>query len=534
MGYTPLAVSFRKNRLSIPSQNSALTQMAKSGKNLRDLPQFLSPDFALENTNYFITTDGGLSKRKGLEKIFEVAGIYPITLLEKFTSDIYIFAYNNIVAAYTKSTSIITNIKTNFSTSDPFTGARWGDYFFICNGSEAIGRIDLALTYTTIAGAPICKVIRVGNSRLYAGNLSTDATAVAYSTIDTGSNPPFTSFTVGTLATDGGLLNNRNAGPVNDINFLGDIVVVFAVDGKWAFRTVVQTTGTQIVKNDDPVIWRQDFGGASGSLLCAKGLFYVNSAGLWQIVSFGQPNIPFSDQEGLNSILLGTGYFDNINLSNADMTYYARYSTVLLTCAKASQRNNFIIAFNAENKSFSEFTGWTINRFLNDEQEIYGASSYGTKVWHLFQGNSDDGKDIYTNYYQELKTGDLETRQILLGGYVQGLLSLLTNLRVAFDIFNVEGNEEKDKLIFTWTSQNANNLTDGYGIVSWGQGVFAGQPNAQGLLECFDGFRDYIRNYQRIRIHITGHDQLPHQINWVKLNFEVKVPIRRRKMKKVS
>ena len=125
----------------------ATIAMASGGINKRDLPQFLSLKYAQDIVNYHTLANGRLVKRKGLERLFEESSSGAITLLEKYTDDIYIFGYSNKVKAYTISTDTITSIKADFTTTDPFSGVRYGDYFFVCNGGDKIGRITQTLNY---------------------------------------------------------------------------------------------------------------------------------------------------------------------------------------------------------------------------------------------------------------------------------------------------------------------------------------------------------------------------------------------------
>ncbi len=585
-------------KASNPRIAQVTTLMAKSGMNLRDLPQLLNPNYAQDITNFFITTDGGLIRRRGKSTLFTQTGTNGITMDEKFTDDLDIYGYGTKLEAYSHSAGTKTVIKT-FTTTGTFSGKRWGDYFFVTNGTEAIGRVSrtlaydtqtvnytvgdvltgatsgatsiilqdadsgatgtltlgsivgtyqvgetitstsggsakvtsvLAWAYTSISGAPIATVLMTFASRLYAGVKDT----VYYSNKDAGTNPPFATWTAGTLATDPGLVQNKNAGTIRALQSLGQNVVVFADDGKWGFYTTTITDATTLRKVDTTVIDRTDFGGSRAALSTPKGTFYANEAGLWQLMSLGQDNVKFSDQEGLTSILLGTTYFDDVTLTNADIAYYAKYNTILLTCAKASAGNNLIIAYNLENKSFSKFTGWEINRFLNDNGTIYGTSTNTNVVYTLFDGWDDNGVDVWYNYKQELKTGDLESKQILLGGYIQGLLSPSSAPTVAFDIYDINGVEISNKLTFTWSAQSDSGTADGYGTSEWGESAWGGDEDTANTVESFDGFRDYIRNYQRIILHISGHDQIPLAINYVKILTRIKSSIRRRKLIKTS
>jgi hypothetical protein len=50
-----------------------------AGLNLKDPPQLLDPRSAQKNVNYLVEGDGILTKRKGLEQLFTVAGNVAIT-----------------------------------------------------------------------------------------------------------------------------------------------------------------------------------------------------------------------------------------------------------------------------------------------------------------------------------------------------------------------------------------------------------------------------------------------------------------------
>lgn len=584
-------------------ESAVTTLMAKGGEDLRDPPQLLNTQFALKILNYIVTTDGALIKRKGLDRIFEVAGNKPITLASKWLDDYWVYAYDNKLAVYRKSTGASTVVKT-YTNARNVEGEPYGDYFYATNGDEKPGHISIRLDYTVktvnftngailtgatsgatavviegggvatflilgnvsgtfqngelitdssggsatcsgtqyftyraISNAPVARTLTIQFSRLVLGNLvASDRSAVAYSNIDIGTLgiPPFENWTVGTNSVDPGQLNYKRAGGVNRITSLGQFIVVFSDNGKWAFSIDTYESAGSLKKKDTVIFDRTDFGGSRAVLNCAKGLFYANEAGLWQLVSIGQPNIPYSDQEGLNSVLLGTNYFDDVDLANADIAYEAKMNMILLTCAKDSNTNNEVITYNLENKAITRFSGWNINRFLNENQTLYGASSQETKVWQLFKGYDDDGTDVWTEYYQELKTGDLYTRQSLLHQWVQGFLSLDTALEISFDVYDTKGVFKYKKIQREWTVQSGSNLSDDYGVASWGTASWGGDVDLANMVECFDGGSARIGNYQRIRLRITGHDQVPHAITWVSLETKSKKSIRRRKLATIT
>jgi len=606
MPYQSLQSKFGKSRLPIPPQKGEATMFSNISWNLSTLPQQMTPSMALNIANYVVTSSGGLEKRMGLTELFSVTGTEGITMLEKFNDDFLMYAYGHTLMSYQFSTGFKTTIKTNFVTSDPYSGQTYGDYFFISNGGEEIVRVSRQLFYSSqssnftvgaklrgvtsgataiilkdvdfgtdgiltlgsivgtfldgeiisddhvpfhgeaiaddevfwntehVAGSPKAKVLRVVGPRLYAGNTSLDPTSVAYSNVDTGANPPFNNWTVADTAGAAGLVNYRNAGPVNAIDSLGTTIVVLADNGKWGFETTVSDVGGTLKKIDNFIIQRNDMGGARASTVTPGGMFYANKGGLWQLQSLGQSNIAFSQQEGEPSILLGTKYFDDIDLSNSDITYNAKTDTVFLTCAKNSDTNNLVIAYNVGQKTFSYFTGWNINRFLNFNQTIYGSGSSANKVWTCFDGFSDDGADIWTNFLQEIQTGNLETRKMLLGIYADAYLSVSTQLEIDMDIYNVDGNLilNKQRLVMQAGSSPGSGGS-GYGSSSYGGTGFGGSSGgsgASGTVETFAGYRPFIRNFQRLRIDINCHDQLPHTLNWIKLETREKIQIRRRNM----
>lgn len=526
MGYTALKI-----RASAPRSTGATTMMVNPTLDLKDLPQLMTPQQALQITNYLPTSDARLPVRKGLERIFTVAGNFPITLLQQFTDNIWIFGFNTTTAAYNVTTGVVTVIKNNWPTNAAQSGVRYGDFFFVCNGSDVIHRITTGLVISAVAGSPNAAVLRAVGPRLYASTANIGE--IAYSDIDTGANPPFTTWVVGANAGDPGLVTYRNAGTVTAIDSLGSNIVIGATEGKWAFNTTVGDVGGTLQKTDNVVLQRIDMGMSRATIVIPKGMFYVNAGGLWQLGSVGQSNVPFSEQEGEASLVLGVDYFNNISLANADFAYDAKLDTLFLTCARNSDANNLVIAYNLTSGTYAEFTGWNINRFMNIDQIIYGAGSTATTVWQCFEGHDDDGSEIWTTFYQELKVGDLETRQELLKGYICSFLSPSSNLKVCFSIYDTKGNFVNNKLCFAFRPQAGATAGGGYGVSGWGTSGYGGtnSNSTGGLVECFDGFGPgHIRNFQRLRVKVTQHSKVPHILVWIKAQAVPKIQIRRRKM----
>jgi hypothetical protein len=596
--YKAIQVPFKKVKFRLPSASGNAHMMAGQTLDLKDLPQLLKPNQALAIINYNPTSEDKLQVRKGLRKLFSVADGHPITLVAQYTDNLWIFCYNKTTAVYDVAADHVTNIKTDWPTNDPFSGVRYGDYFFVCNGSDVIYRISQVITYgtmthaftvgqvvtgttslatgiiledtgsrltlgtisgtfqlgeiitdpaggsatsasvvtlavTTVAGSPKATVLKAISGRLFAGV----GYSVAYSANDTGTNPPFSNWTVGTNAGDPGLNSYRNAGNVTAIDSLGANIIVFGKEGKWSFSITTISEASSILKEDDFVLQRTDQGGARATIVTDKGLFYVNSGGIWNFQSVGQSNIPFSKQEVKTTLILGAKYFDNIDLSNADLAYDATINTLYLTCARNSVENNLILAYNIPSGTYAEFSGWNLCRFMNIDNILYGTSSLSTTVYQLFESYSDDGKDIWTTYYQEIALGGLEERSELAGGYVDAFLSPSGPLNVSFDIYDAKGNFRPDKLSFTMQLAASTSTMGGYGVSSWGTSGYGGFEDSEmgPMVEWFDGYGPgYIRNFQRLRIKITQHSKVPHQLVWIKVQAIPKTEIRRRKLVKTT
>jgi len=574
--------------------------MPKAGIDLRTLPQLLSPENALIIRNYIMTGDGGLEKRKGIEELFDASSTTAITALEKWTDDIYIFGYKNTyVAAYTKSTDTITDIKINFNTT--VTGlARYSDgYMFVASQEDKIGRITRTLdydtqtanfvaklvltgttsgataiiledsdagatgtltlgnisgtfvtgetitdsatgsakangvvgfTYTEISAAPKAKHITVVDTRLVAGNLEGDTTAVQYSATDDGTNPPFNTWTDGTTATASGTVRYRNAGDVNVITNLGNVIIIGCDDGKWAFTIDTIDSGGTLTKVDNNVMYRLD-SGMKTALQTDEGVFYVNSDGLWNLQSVGQSNIKFSDQEFLASDQLGDNFFDNANFDDASIAKDDKTNQLLITYREDSSTNNQVLVFNTQLKAFAIFTGWNVRNFMNDEGTIYAGGASTAKVYQIFKNNDDDGSDIWYEFEQELNVGQLWTRKELLGQYIQGELSPSTSPLIKFSIYDKDGTYIEDKLELQWNYSTSDLTATGYGDSPWGA-PFGGDIDLAGTAENFAGGKYRIKNFQRIRVNISGHDKVAHVINWLSLLTREKKEIRRRNLTK--
>lgn len=525
MGYQPIRARGGARKAQ------ELTLMAPKGENLRDLPQLLDTNFAQRIRNYLIDASGQLYKRGGLELVFDTGGTTGITSLIEFDNDNWIVGYGTTISRYEISTDTVTVLKNDFSANEGFETVRYGEYVFIVNGVDGLWRMDNAYALLSVAGAPATPTcIAVAGNRIVMGDTSG---TVTYSEVDDGTDPPFTNWATGTAANLAGSAQFRNGGAINTVTTLGNNIVAFSDNGKFAFYIDQIDLGGTVSKVEREVISRVDYGGFRGAIQTEKGLFYVNEAGLWNLVALGQPGIESSDQEAKVSLLLGGQYFDGKDLSDATLAFDPAKNTLYVSFRNGSSENNFVIAYNTDTGALSEITGWNIGRFLTIGDTIYAGSSVATKTWQCFKGFSDDGSNIGTEYIQELTVGSPFTKKSLDGCYVQGYLSENTTVNVKFDIYDVQGRPINTKLQLDWTTQYNNDAAVGYNSAAYGVSPYGGDADAAGLVESFDGATDKIRNFQRVRLHITNSDKLPHILNWVSLLTTEKARIRRRKLIKV-
>lgn len=701
---------------------SQTSYMAKSGQNQRDLPQLLDTTYAQIIRNYFPAGVGRLESREGITKIMEVAGVYSAEMAHEFTQDIWIFGYNNTVAAYEVSTGTVTNIKTDFTATGSFEGQRAGDYFFVVNGVEKPFRITRNISYTSrtalftagkkltgatsgatavvleaslsltggtsaestvatwaavtngsfrvtldgvaynvdgidfssvttmaevastiqsalrtasstqatvvwstdhfvitssnntasssvsalststgtvgtdisgagagdfmdadtgtgvttsgflvlgeisgtfvsgeiitdeddpigsagsatsssavfwaaaeVSTAPIAGGIKLIGTRLFLFRLLTNNASIAYSNVDTGANPPYSSWTVATGANDAGKITNRTIGNIRGIELLGSYYIAWGDNGKFAFSIDQIDSGGTIVKVDNFLMHRIDFGSSRGILMTPIGLVYANENGIYSLLSVGADNQEFSDQEYFVSELLGNKYFDNVDMSDCDIVFDEKRKNILVTCRKNSSSNNLIIGYNIESKALFEITGygWNISRFFKSNGEIYAASSTATKIYKLFDGYTDDGQAIGTKYIQEITLNNFWAKNDILGCYTQGFLSQSSQITVHFDIYNTRGVASGGRASYLWTPQYSNTSPDGWSESAFSENSWGGYDASPGLIECFDGCRPRVRRAQRVILRITAGDMVPHKISWVTLQGKLKAPIRRRKM----
>lgn len=597
--YQPISVK-------VKPQVKAYTSITPiKGENTSAFSALLTPEYALEITNYIPQDPGMLVKRGGQKKVFDQSTSDAILLDDRYTPTVRVVCYGTNTDIWDESTDTVTTIKSDWTDTGLFTGVGYGDYYFLCNGSEKIHRISQTLAYdtqtanfatglvltgatsgatatilqdsdsgatgtltlgnvqgtfvdneiitdsatgsatvngtltyaiTSISAAPICSVLSYLGSRLIAGNLSTDSTAVQYSEVDTGSNPPFSTWSNTTTATDGGKVYDRTAGTVRAIATIGDVIVAFSDNGKWAFRITQVDSGGTIKKIDQVVIDRIDLGGAS-ALSTNKGICYVNESGIHLITSLGQSNVPLSDQDFNVSTVLNHTYWDDIDFTGSAIAYDRIEEIFYISCKKSSSANNYIIGWNTKIKGggFFRFKNWSINTFFMDNDgSIYGGSSVYSKIYKLFVGSDDDGTAIGTSYTQELTGSDLNAWKDLKKFAFWGEASASTTWNIVFDTSSANGRVTKNAFQYQVSAQYNTGAQLGYGIQPWGSGYGENGASTPGLIPIYDTCKKTIRGFSRIKVRITEGSTTHHVVNMFQGEIYSKSPIRVRNITQVT
>jgi len=371
-------------------------------------------------------------------------------------------------------------------------------------------------------------------ARMYIGAGST----VWFSRVDAGDNPPFENWGsggTGSPADGEGQISFKRADKVRAIKALGQYIVVYQDDGKFAFEhQTIDSNGT-LKRVDISNVSRIDPGGSRAVVNTPSGHYYLNEAGLWNLITLGVKDTPFSEQDIKLSNLLGADFFRDVDFENAqpDIFYDAGTTTIFVTFGKDSQLNNKMLAYNLETQGYSFLDGWAIGKFLLKGQEFYGTSSADGKVFRLFNGYSLNGLPITSVYEQEIQTGDLITRKDLLGLTIQALLDEGTSVNIYFDIYNEDGQLVKNIVQLCVEPHIDLSTIEGWNELGFGGG-WGGLDENISLIPTLSDSRVKIRNYQRLILRIEETSKLPHQINYVRVNWKEKSVITKRRVIKKS
>lgn len=434
-----------------------------------------------------------------------------------------------LVVVNSSGTLTLTNIEGTFQNGEQISDNYASESSFI----RGRGTLTSAVSYDIdeVTGAPKASVVSVIENRLYLGDLEDDSAAIAYSAADLNTGVPFTNWTSGASSSAAGRLNFQRGGKVKKILSQGNLIVVLQEDGEFAFYHDILESSGSYYKIDRTQDYREGWGSSSAAISTDSGIFYANEAGLFQLASVGQTNVPFSKQEqNLSWSPLGAKYFENVNLENADMAWNPIDRTVILTCGLDSVVNNHVIVYNIDTKAFYFFTGWALAGLFYHRGYLYGYDASTAKFYELLSGYDDDGFDISRKYIQEIQLGDLHGLSTVKNIEIQTFLSSSSELNFYIDIYDADGVFKRGAAHYV-CSPNTNGGAGGagYGGAGYGSAGYGGGVEA-GLISWIDQCAPFVRNAQRafIRIESTGSDV--HSISYLKFDVEQTGRVRKRIM----
>jgi len=497
--------------------------MARDGINTRTLSQLLDTNFATKIKNWLIDAEGQLVKRKGLRNKLEIASIAGYTMFEHWYDDVFIVGYGTTISAVDLSAGTETVIKNDYDTSAPISGQRYGDYFFVGTGgnyTEKVVRIVKALTYEEITAAPKARIVYAfiapagssAGARLFTGNIGGATDKMIASDVDDGTNPPFDDWTDDANANTGFTVFNRSAGTLNTITSNGGQIILGYEGGKTAFRiTVIDVSGTA---TKDIVIDYQNLeqGMEKGAITTSKGVFFANQRGLFNLLTVGSTNIPFSEQTAEISIKLKDTAFDFVTYNNLSIVYDIKRHLILYTFADDSTVNNTVLAYNIDTKSVVRLP-MAISSFTKKGDTIYGASSINGKIYEVFADDTDDLIDINTEYEQELQILDLDSLFDLEKFTIQAQLSEDVVYTIHFDIWDRTGTFVEDYFQYTITGGVPSKKQKGLGSAGFPAPVLSEGIDSANKVQIYEN-EVFIPEVWRLIIRITGEDGSPATINF--------------------
>lgn len=404
------------------------------------------------------------------------------------------------------------------------------------------GTASTALTYaiSQVSDAPKARYILYGDRRLLLYQLEQDVAGWAYSEADDGSNPPFTNWTVGSAFNDPGAGTFRNGERALTASLLGNIYFIGFSKGYHSF-SIDQTEISGVSSKFDNPIQTKEGIGISLSKTTDIGVVVCGKFGIKLLVSLGQSNVPYSDQWETLTEQLGEEYFDDVDFSDGDIIYDEVRGYIYVSCAKGGATKNLILACkvtlpgietDVKSGATSFFTGLNPYKFLEKNGEIYFTSSIDGETFHLFDGENDNGEEVYSQYYQELTFGTLTDTFNLDEFKCEGELSPASTITVSFDTFDENGYFEIARKSYTWTATNS--YTGGGGWSSpWGSTGWGSGGASNGLVYDSTGATPGLRGLTRVRVRFESSDTADHVLATFSARASIIAPTRNVKLTEI-
>jgi hypothetical protein len=407
----------------------------------------------------------------------------------------------------------------------------------LTNGETITTTTPVGVLSGTISTAPdwrsrklktsvIAKNIKIIDDRLYMYNLVDDPSGVIYSSPYAGSYPWYNTWTVGSTVGSAGLVSAPNLGTIYDIVPFGNGYVCLHEYGRIARYIETLDSGGTLSKVDRVQDIAESLGGNVG-ILTRKGMYYAGKNGLHVVQQIATLNQPYSGSEAKISNILADSFFANIDFSSASIVYDTDTDHIFIACAKDSQSNNLVLAYNLQQKALTTINGWTPVSMINS-QGIY--AGMGANLCKLFSGDTDGGSDIETRITQEVPLGDLIASHILERLCTKGFLSESSVINVAIGAYSINGEFTPAKKTLQFTSSGSSETATGYGSAGWGSSGYASSDYYQNTIETFKCATPILRNIQRLRITTYSLDSYPHILNYMYIQTKKLAPLPNRKL----
>lgn len=491
------------------------------GLNLLTSPEFMGETFATKLNGFIVRRKGRIESLKGSLSIYETADGEPITFLKKYSDTLLVFAHGTKLKSFNLDTQAVVTITSSLTATTKADGGRYGDTMYFTNGVE-IGYCDPTTPGFTSLPAQAIKADAMFffGGRMYLGK----GTQIQWSQVDSGATIPFITAGEWTVSGSPPTPESSNSaysgqfGSINSFGVLGGQVVAFFDNGKLGFRIESVEAGVGLAQSVTTDFEREDFGGERGAISTPYGIFYVNEGGLWQMLSGGSTNQPFSEQDNELSQILGEDLLEDLDLSNSSIVYDIKRNLVIFTAAYLGSINNTLFIYDPQSKAFSQMSNVYANRIIRDGRDIYIGSSIDTKLLQLFQGNSNDGNDIPRVFEYEVPLA-VDALYELNNTTIKGFMSAGNNTEIAYDIYDKFGVKSTDFLQLQLTNDIVNATPTGFssGFTS-GFGSVAENEKAEFRAE----IDTPITEFSRLIFRIKTRDKSQYDITWISLGISQK------------
>ena len=482
---------------------------ADKGINKKDLPTLLSPEQALELKGAWNIGVGRTEKVKGYT-LAKNTGSVVNSFLGRFTSTLYVVCYGTTGAIWDTSANTVTTFKTDFTNNNEFSGAKYGTFFYLCNGGDTIGYVDTAGVWTSIGAAPKAKHLLVWEARLLAGNTDTDESQLHGSRVDDGTGI----FDTWTIAEDDGdpfSSINPRMGALNGIGTVGNQLVLIRDEGKLGFHIeYFDVAGSGLQQHLQIDFEKIDFGGFRGVTSTTTGIYYVNQYGLWRLVGGVEGEV----QEG-NVTSLFDDYIEDFNFDDADIIYMPVEDKILVTCKKTNaDANDTILFYDPQTGAVGEISGWNIKRFVRYGDTFYGTSSLNGDIHRLLSGFDANGSSTsFEIEGKELDFGDEERLKDMFNFYIYGKMAIGSSVTIEIDKWDETGNKETSDVKLSWTSDISSiEPVEGAGKLGAGK---ARRYVSNSFQEVKGHVKIRLKAFTKIKIRVKESSLYPFELNKV-------------------